>query len=82
MLLKNQFPFCYKLCPVETKSRKWKTFTLHHMRALMSITIPSMYILPSLHQGDCFDLTAATRYVALPYMVAECHCPSTAGQRG
>lgn len=65
-----------------TKRRKWKTFTLHHTRALMSVTIPSMYILPPLHQDDCFDLTAATRHAALPYMVATCHCPTAAGQRG
>lgn len=56
--------------------------TFHTRRALMSVTIPSMYILPSVHQGDCFDLTAATWYAALPYMVGTCHCPSAAGQRG
>lgn len=53
--------------------------TFHTRRALMSVTIPSMYILPSPHQGDCFDLTAATRYAALPYMVGTCHCPFAAG---
>lgn len=56
--------------PVVTKQRKWKTFTLHHIRAFMSVTIPCIYILPSLHQDDCFDLTAETWHAALPYMVS------------
>ena len=74
--------FC-KLSPVVTKqSRKWKLSPSITRRPSCQSPLASMYILPSLHQDDCFDLTAATRHAALPYMVGTCRCPSAAGQRG
>lgn len=48
-----------KPCSVATTPRKWKTSTSPGRRTLMSVTISSMYILPPLHQWDCFDVTAA-----------------------